>query len=157
MRAASEPCRMLNLFEHERPDAHAVIIGMDRNLLYKQGSHAALFEVSMIHPAVVAADLMRILRIPNQFEFFPAADFKEQLLDTFIFIRLYEALFVTWALEFDRLTVYTAKHHLQELPHAIDVAPMHAADVQLDPRVGIVAFVRSARHVFGRRHRHFPI
>src|SRR5262245_22040055 len=157
MRASSEPCRMLNLFEHERPDAHAVIVRMDRYLLHKQRSHSALFKVPMIHPAVGAADLMRIFRIPNQLEFFPAIDFEEQLLDTFVFIRLYEALFVTWTFEFNRLAVYTAKHHLQELPHAIDIAPMHAADVQLDPRVDIlVASVRSARHVFGGRHRHFP-
>src|SRR5215475_15033071 len=158
MRAAPEACGMLNLFEHERTDAHAVVVGMDGYFLHKQRPHAALFEVSMIHPAVCAADLMRVLRIPNQFEFFTAVDFKEQLLDTFIFIGLYEALFMAWTLEFDRLAVYTAKHHLQKLPNAIDIAPMHAADVQLDPDIGVVVVVASfggAHHVFWGWHRHF--
>src|SRR5215468_3756365 len=139
MRAASEPSRMLNLFEHERPDTQAVIVRVDGYLLHKQGPHPALFEVPVVHPAVRATDFMRIFRIPNQFEFFSAADFEEQLFDAFIFIGLHEALLVTWTLEFDCLAVYTAKHHLEKLPHAIDIAPMHAADVQLDPAGILIA------------------
>jgi hypothetical protein len=93
---------------------------------------------------------MRIFRIANELEFVPTIDFEQQLLDTFIFIGLYETLLVTRTLEFDCLAVYTAEHHLEKLPHAIDIAPMHAADVQLDPGIGIVvACDRSAWHIVG--------
>src|SRR5215813_2353166 len=157
MRAASEPCRMLNLFEHERADTHAVKVRMDRYLLHKQRPHPALLEVPMVHPAICAADLMGIFCIPNQLEFFPAIDFEEQLLDAFIFIGLHEALLVTWTLEFDCLAVHTAKHHLEKLPHAIDIAAMHAADVQLDPVArSSIAGDRSAWHIVGGVHRHLP-
>jgi hypothetical protein len=61
------------------------------------------------------------------------------LLDAFIFVGLNEPLLMPRALEFDCFAINAAEYHLEELPHAIDVATMHAAHMHLNPVVAILA------------------
>ena len=55
MRAAAHAREVLELLEHEAADAAPVVVGVRRELLDEERPHAALLEVALVDPVVLAA------------------------------------------------------------------------------------------------------
>src|SRR4029453_3424130 len=143
MRAAADARQMLELLQHERADATAVIVGVRRQLLDEQRPHAALLEVPHVDPAVVAAGVGCALGVAHDL----VADLEEELVDVVLAVDLDEATLGERALVFDGLAVDVAEAELQELPGPVQVAPVDAAHADLQG--GLVEIGPWRRHGSG--------
>src|SRR5262245_38663577 len=104
---------------------------MDSQLLDKEGTHPLSLEIAVIHPVVGADDLVGELGVADQLVAAVALELEEELLHPFLFVDIDEVLFEPWTLVLHRLAVHITEDELQELPNAVDVAPMDTSDTQL--------------------------
>ena len=119
---------VVELFEHERADAACRCrLRMHRELVDEQRTHLALLEVARVDPVVAAEHLVAALRVRDDL----ASDLEDELVDALFFEDLLEAVLAARPLILDGLRIDVAKADLQELPHAVDVAPVHVADAHL--------------------------
>jgi len=128
--AAADAGQVLELVQEKAADAEALIAGVDGELLDEERAHVAVLEVTLVHPVVAADDLHRTLGITDDLGalLVVRGDLEEELLDALFLVDLDEALLRSRPLVLDGLAVHVAKAQLQELPHAVQIAAVDAAD-----------------------------
>src|SRR5262249_20720731 len=96
--------------------------------------HVAALEVALVHPVVGAGDLERALRVADDDVLLGDLRFEEELLDALFVVDLEEALLRARALVLHGVAVPVAEADLEELAHAMQIAPMDPTDSDLARR-----------------------